>query len=347
MSKGQPRIFLAPMEGVVDPVVRKLWCEIGGIDECVTEFFRVTFQLVPKKVFYRDYPELHSGGLTENGTLVSFQILGSHLDLMPANALRAIELGAPQIDLNFGCPARTVNKSDGGASLLKEPQRIYDVVHAVRKAVPVGIKVSAKIRLGFDSDENCIEIAQAAEEAGAAWLTVHGRTKLQAYKPPANWEAIGRINDVLKIPVVANGDIWSPEDYSRCKEITGCDWFMLGRGLVARPSLALEIKGLHEKWEFKKLFPYLFRFIAGSIEYRNEGYALQRTKQMTKLWAQTYPEAFELFQRIKRCQDLADLVAICREFEHLHINHIATTTNIVDGIRNNCTMPLIVPNIGS
>lgn len=119
-----PRLILAPMEGVLDSVMREQLTRLGGYERCVTEFVRVSQTILPKRVFYRYAPELAHGGFTLSGVPVYLQLLGSNPELMAANAERAAALGAPGIDLNFGCPAKTVNRSQGGAALLRSPQQI-------------------------------------------------------------------------------------------------------------------------------------------------------------------------------------------------------------------------------
>ena len=122
-----PRLILAPMEGVVDAVMRDQLTRLGGYERCVTEFVRVSQTLLPKRVFIRYSPELQQGGVTASGTPVFLQLLGSDPELMAANAERAAQLGAPGIDLNFGCPAKTVNRSQGGAALLRSPDLIRSI----------------------------------------------------------------------------------------------------------------------------------------------------------------------------------------------------------------------------
>ena len=115
------KIYLAPMEGVVDPVIRALYSKIGGYDQFVTEFVRVTDKLLPDKVFFRYAPELKTSGRTAEGVPVYVQILGGKAEWMAENAAAVARLGAPGLDINFGCPAKTVNRHDGGASLLQKP----------------------------------------------------------------------------------------------------------------------------------------------------------------------------------------------------------------------------------
>ncbi len=191
-------LSLAPMEGVMDWVFRDLITSLGGVDQVTTEFMRVTRNLHPNKVFYRYAPELHTGSRTRSGTPLFVQLLGGHPEPMAENALRASELGALGIDLNFGCPAKTVNRHDGGASLLRYPSRLHDITLAVRRAVPAHIPVTAKMRLGFEDTSLCLENATALSEAGASALAVHCRTKIQGYKPPAHWEWIQPIKERIK-----------------------------------------------------------------------------------------------------------------------------------------------------
>lgn len=236
-----PALILAPMDGVIDFAMRAVQSEIGAFTYTVSEFVRISSEIPPPKQFLRYVPELRNGGLTPGGLPVQVQILGGDPDRMAASAVVACNAGARAIDINFGCPAPTVNRHDGGASLLKYPTRIRAVVAAVRAAVPAEFPVSAKMRLGWDSIDSIYENAEMAAEGGASWLTIHGRTRMEGYKPPAHWEPIGLVRERVGIPVVANGDIWTIQDFRRCREVTGCRHFMLGRGALANPLLSHQI----------------------------------------------------------------------------------------------------------
>jgi tRNA-dihydrouridine synthase C len=312
LSNASNQIWLAPMEGVVDPVVRNLWTKLGGIDICVTEFIRVTDRAVSEDVFYKYCPELQTGGKTESGVPVLVQLLGGKTEPMAASAKRAAELGAPGIDLNFGCPAKTVNRHDGGATLLKDPRRIFDMVSAVRAAVPKNLTVSAKVRLGFSDKSLFLEIAQAAQEAGSSWIVVHARTRDEGYRPPAHWEYIGRIREALKIPVIANGEIWTIEDYHRAREISGCEHVMIGRGLMSRPDLALEIKRGLRQFNRQSQLRFIEEFALASHAYRGENYSVGRMKQILKSFAKAEPTAAELFENIKRFDTLNEILTVTR-----------------------------------
>ena len=230
------------MEGLLDFVLRDILTRAGGIDRCVSEFIRITDQLLPERVFTRIVPELHNGGRTLAGVPVRAQLLGSDPVCLAENAARLAELGPAGIDLNFGCPANVVNRHGGGASLLREPETIFAIVSAVRRAVPAHMPVSAKMRLGYSDDSLAIECAQAIAGGGASEVVVHARTKAQAYRPPAYWERIADIRAAVNITVIANGEIWTVEDARRCRKASGCNMLMIGRGAVVDPGLGLAIQ---------------------------------------------------------------------------------------------------------
>lgn len=299
------RIMLAPMEGVVEHHVRAILSQIGGLDGCVTEFIRVTDQKLPYKIFYKFAQELESDCKTPTGVPVKVQLLGSNPEFMAINAQELVRYGAQSIDLNFGCPAKTVNAHEGGACLLQTPERVYSIVKAVRDAVPMEIPVSAKIRLGYMDRETYLENAAAVEEAGAQELTVHARSKADGYKPPAYWHYIAKIRQQIKINVVANGEIWSVADYFRCREESECDDVMLGRGLIAQPDLARQIKAvlLDEEYQplgWSDICRMLYAYYQKTTPLYHERNCGNRVKQWLMYLGRNYSEAEKFFENIKR-----------------------------------------------
>lgn len=284
----------------MDWIMRDTLTGLGGIDQGVTEFLRVTQYLHSEIVFRKNCPELRTGSRTRAGTPIFLQLLGGHPEPMARNAARAAELGAAGIDLNFGCPAKTVNRHDGGASLLRCPERVHHIVKAVREAVPKDVPVTVKIRLGFDDPSVCFENARAAQEAGAQWLTVHCRTKTDGYRPPAYWEWIPRLRETLSIPLVANGEIWTVADFERCRAVTGADQFMIGRGAIANPHIFREIRSADApppSWEKTK--PLLPGFFQACEDHINGHFATSRTKQWLKSLSLRDEAAKSLFNEIK------------------------------------------------
>ncbi len=238
LDPARPALLLAPMEGVTDAPMRALMGETGAFTFAVSEFIRVAQTVPPAGVFRRHVPELLTGCRTPTGLPVVVQLLGGDPGRVAEAAVIAVAAGATAVDLNFGCPAPTVNKHDGGATLLKDPPRVRAVVAAVRAALPHTVPVSAKLRLGWDDPDTVFETTALAAEGGASWLTVHARTRTQGYAPPVDWKRVGRVRERLALPVVANGDIWTLDGFRRCRDECGCRHFMLGRGALATPGFA-------------------------------------------------------------------------------------------------------------
>ena len=301
------------MEGITDAPMRALQGASGGFTYAVSEFIRVSDVPIPKKVFRKDVPELENGGKTPTELPVQVQILGGDPELMALSALQAVAAGAFAIDINFGCPAKTVNRHDGGASLLLHPHRIRTIVAEVRDAVPDHIPVSAKLRLGWDSIDPIHENAAMAAEGGANWITIHARTRMQGYLPPVYWGKIGEIRQNLSIPVVANGDIWSRDDFLRCRDETGCCHFMLGRGALANPSLSKvvaaelglrPIESVVDQWNLDQWIDLLVALEEWTDYYHESaGYkTLLRFKQWLKL-AAIFGD-FPAFDSVKQSRNL-------------------------------------------
>lgn len=306
-------LLLAPMEGLLDFTLRDILTRVGGIDRCVSEFIRVTGTLLPERVFTRIVPELKHGGRTPAGVPVRAQLMGSDPICLAENAARLAGLGPAGIDLNFGCPAKIVNRHGGGAALLVDPELIGRIVAAVRQAVPRAMPVSAKMRLGFNDDSRSLECAHAIADGGACELVVHARTKADGYRPPAYWERIAPIRAALRIPVIANGEIWSVADARRARELSGCDALMLGRGMVADPGLALAIladasghdaAGDQAAFGWTELQPLLAAFwtlvAGGHIEPRHQA---GRLKQWLNYLRRRHPQAEVAYAALRTIND--------------------------------------------
>ncbi len=296
------------MEGLTDPIMRDVLTHVGSFDWCVTEFIRVTDSLLPEHVYDSYCPELKNGGKTAAGTPVHVQFLGNNPEMLAANAVRAVELGAPAIDLNFGCPAKTVNRHRGGSILLDEPDVVHILVKAVRDAVPTHIPVSAKMRLGYLDENHTMDNAHAIEDAGASWLTVHARTKADGYTPPAYWEKIRPIREALKINVIANGEIWNYQHAKACQLQSGCEDLMLGRGAVTTPDLTqcIRQKSDHALLSWQDLVELQIRFLNGPS--KTEIGMVGRYKQWLGMMSKAYPEAKQLWDEVKRIKVLENVI---------------------------------------
>lgn len=303
------RVLLAPMEGLLDATLRDVLTRIGGVDLCVAEFIRVTGQLLPARVFRRIVPELDHGGRTPAGVPVRAQLLGSDPACLADNAARLAELGPAGVDLNFGCPAPVVNRHRGGAVLLDEPELVHAIVAAVRRALPPAMPLSAKMRLGHRDSARMLDNARAIAAGGACELVVHGRTKADGYRPPAHWDRIGHIRAAVAIPVVANGEIWTPDDAQRCQVESGCSALMLGRGMVADPGLALALRGLDAPgWPVVAArLPQFWHSVAARVAARHRA---GRLKQWLNLLRRRFPEAQALYDRLRTVDDATTVQAL-------------------------------------
>ncbi|MGF6147271.1 Probable tRNA-dihydrouridine synthase [Kingella potus] len=313
-------LILAPMQGLTDAPMRDLLTRIGGFDECVSEFVRITHTVHSRAAWLKYAPEMAHGSRTPSGIPCTVQLLGSDADNMAVNALEAVRFGAAKIDLNFGCPAPTVNKHQGGAVLLKEPQCVYRIVRTLRDALPAHIPLTGKMRLGFEDKTLALENAQAIAEGGACALTVHARTKVEGYEPPAHWGWIKKIAAAADIPVTANGDVFTLQDYLDIKRESGCNSIMIGRGAVIRPWLARQIKayengGNTAEPAFAQTLQWIRLFVDLCLNAPggNEKYAVARLKQWLGMMKKAEPQAQALFDAIRTLKEAAAVKAVLAE----------------------------------
>lgn len=311
------RLVLAPMEGLLDATLRATLTGIGGYDWAVAEFARVSGTVLPHRSYLRFCPELAQGGRTAAGTPVRVQLLGDDPQSLADNAAHLAELAPPGIDLNFGCPAPTVNRHRGGAVLLDEPELLYAIAAAVRRAVPRDIPFTAKMRLGVADPGRAVECAAALAAGGVEELVVHARTRDDGYRPPARWTWIARIADAVRIPVIANGEVWTEDDWRRCRDESGVADVMLGRGAVADPFLARRIRGelpqpqpRQRDAEWAVLRPLVAEFWQRVQRRLVPKHAPGRLKQWMQLLRRSQPRAEALFQEIRPVRQPAEIDAV-------------------------------------
>ena len=317
-----PKLILAPMQGLTDAPMRDLLTRIGGYDECVSEFVRITHTVHSRVTWLRHVPEIARQNRTPSGIPCTTQLLGSDADMMAKNALEAVRLGVQTIDLNFGCPAPTVNKHQGGAILLREPERIRQIVHELRFRLPEHINLTAKMRLGFENTDLAVANAQAIAAGGASQITIHARTKVQGYEPPAHWHWLKTIRERVAIPVIANGDVFTLDDYLAIRQTSGCDDVMIGRGAVMRPDLARQIKQ-HLRGEpvqaaaFNAEIMYWIRlFFDLCLAHEPQGkYAVARLKQWLGMMKKAYPETAQLFAAVRTLREASEIQCVLQDFQ--------------------------------
>lgn len=273
---GCPYLFLAPMEGVGDRCFRRAMASIGGFDEAVTDFIRV-----PSNAHVQSLARVYEAEETKPIPLAA-QLMGSDCELMAAMA-REIEMrGALRIDLNCGCPSNTVTGRGAGSSLLKDPELLYQVAKSMVEAV--SIPVTIKMRSGYEDTSRFKENLLAAQESGIKYITLHPRTKVDGYGPPARWDLIAEAKSILKVPVVGNGDILTVEDAVKMLKETSCDALMIGRGSVINPFIFHEVRSHFARKPYQPIWQdlssYLDVYIAQIPSESSERLKINKMKQL-------------------------------------------------------------------
>lgn len=249
----QNDIILAPMAGVTDLAFREIAREQGAF-LCVSEMISA------KALTYRDKHTYDLLKTSPEDTPLSVQLFG-HEPAVLYEAVRQIEeKGFSMIDLNCGCPAPKIVKNSDGSALMQQPKLMFDIVSAMRKATK--LPLSVKLRIGFDSDhKNVVECAKLCEEAGADFLTVHGRTREMQYSGIADLSYIKQVKEAVSIPVIGNGDVCDRDSYLRMKEVTGCDGVMVGRAALGNPFVFDLIKNPNRTISKEEKMEVLYRQI--------------------------------------------------------------------------------------
>lgn len=270
---------LAPMAGVSDRAYREL-CVRFGAAYCVSE-------MVSSKAL--SFNSKKSEELMEISDLerpCGIQIFGDDPKCMADAAKHALENEPDIIDINMGCPAPKISSNGSGSALMKNPQLCGEIVRAVTAVTD--IPVTVKIRKGWDDDSvNAVEVAKICESAGAAAITVHGRTRQQYYKPPVDYDIIKAVRDAVSVPVIANGDIDSAEKAKEVMDITGCDLVMVGRATLGNPWIFSQINAYLENPNVKIHTPDLeerlgvmIEHISKMVEYKGEHMAMLQARKL-------------------------------------------------------------------
>lgn len=308
------KVYLAPMEGVCDPPMRKILTKVGGYDECFSEFIRVSDLVLPYKTLLREVPELEHDAKTQAGTLVRVQLLGDNPTLIAKTAKRAEEIGAKSIDLNFGCPSRFVHHA--GSMLLKEPSLLHEIVATTLDLLDPKTFLSVKIRTGFEDKKEAPEIVKAIAQEGVKEIIIHARTRRDLYREEAlDWSVLHGLWDLApNITLVANGEISSYEKAQECAKISGCDHLMVGRGALMVPNAGHVIKEGAEPFSNDEILRTVFDFMEELMTLKfAEKSVLDRAKQFlgfARRQNESLGEFFKIFCKMGSITQARELLSV-------------------------------------
>jgi tRNA-dihydrouridine synthase B len=285
------RVLQSPLSGVTDLVFRRLVRRYAPDSMMYTEMVNATGLHYVKQL-----PKIME--VDPNERPISIQLFDCRPDFLAEAAQKAVNEGADTIDINMGCPVNKITKNGGGSSLLRQPELAAEIVRSVVNAV--NVPVTVKTRIGWsDKEINAIEFAQRMEDAGAQMLTLHGRTRAQGYNGSARWEWIAKVKEVLSIPVIANGDIFSVDAAVRCLEMTGADGVMCSRGTLGYPFLVGEVDHFLKTGELRQPPTPIERLQCAKDhlqmlwQYKGDRGIRQARKHMT-WYAKGFPDAADL-----------------------------------------------------
>ncbi|NPV77163.1 MAG: tRNA dihydrouridine synthase DusB [Anaerolineae bacterium] len=295
----QGDLILAPMDGITDSPYRRLTRRFGSAMS-YTEFINAV-DIIHKS------PLLESRlKFTEEERPLAIQLLDNDPERIEKAALYVKQLQPEILDINFGCCARSVANRGAGAGLLREPQKIAQIF---TKLSTIGMPVTAKIRLGWDeTTRNYLEIARIIEENGGKLIAVHGRTRQQTYTGQADWDAIARIKQAVKIPVIGNGDVRNLEDIERMREYTKCDGVMIARGAIGNPWIFSGID--KSSIPPQQIMDTMIIHLNWMVEFYGAAHGLIRFRKHANAYLQSFTVLPELRNELLTCSDKATFVQI-------------------------------------
>lgn len=305
-------LVLGPMAGVTDLPFRCLCKEQGAA-------LNFTEMVSAKGIYYNNKNTKTLLEIARTEHPVALQLFGEDAGIMRETAKRIEELPFDVLDINMGCPVPKVVNNGEGSALMKEPQKAGKIIEAVAGAIKKPVTV--KLRKGFGKeDANAPELAKIAEESGAAAVTVHGRTREQYYSGKADWDIIRKVKETVSVPVIGNGDVFTPQDAERMLAWTGCDGVMLARGvqgdpwLFARINRYLETGELLPKPPLSELIETILRHARLQLEVKGEVCGIREMRKHVAWYTTGYPHSARLRVLVNQVERLEELEELLREY---------------------------------
>ena len=305
-------LILGPMAGVTDLPFRTL-CKEQGADLVYTEMISA------KGIYYKNKNTEQLWTIQESERPAALQLFGSDPELMAEMAAKIEERNFDILDINMGCPVPKVVNNGEGSALMKNPRLAGEIVSAVSRRMQKPVTV--KFRKGFGREEcNAVGFARRMEDCGAAAVAVHGRTREQYYGGRADWEVIRQVKEAVGIPVIASGDIFTPEDAARCLEETGCDGLMLARGVRGNPWLFHQIKTylstgeIEAKPDFAQLSEMILRHARMLVDYKGELMGMREMRKHVAWYTAGYQNSASLRRRVNEIERYEDLKELLEQY---------------------------------
>lgn len=315
------QVFLAPMAGITDYPLRRLTASFGsGI---------LVSEMVAVNALQRKNPKTYRiADVRSEPYPVVVQLVGNDVGLFVEAAKLAEELGAYSLDINMGCPVKKIVNNGSGSALMKDMFKAAEIIQAVAKATP--LKVSVKFRKGWDNNSvNAVEFAQMCEDSGAAYITVHGRTRSEFYAGKADWDIIAAVKNAVKIPVVGNGDVTSPQKAKALLEYTGADGVMIGRAALGAPWLISAAHDYINNGVLRDLLPVrqiketLLEHIRGLVDYYGKELALPLSRKYVCWYCKNLRDAKRFREKYVKINDFSEaLQAVNEYFDNCHEQEI-------------------------
>ncbi len=315
------QVFLAPMAGITDYPLRRLTASFGsGI---------LVSEMVAVNALQRKNPKTYRiADVRSEPYPVVVQLVGNDVGLFVEAAKLAEELGAYSLDINMGCPVKKIVNNGSGSALMKDMSKAAEIIQAVAKATP--LKVSVKFRKGWDNNSvNAVEFARMCEESGAAYITVHGRTRSEFYAGKADWDIIAAVKNAVKIPVVGNGDVTSPQKAKALLEYTGADGVMIGRAALGAPWLISAAHDYINNGVLRDLPPVrqiketLLEHIRGLVDYYGKELALPLSRKYVCWYCKNLRDAKRFREKYVKINDFSEaLLAVNEYFDNCHEQEI-------------------------